>query len=70
MPFVAIIADLSAEFGWAPDAWRRLTWRELQAWIGELARRRTEEAAAVRRMTERADIESRRTEFFRSHGIG
>lgn len=57
---MTILADLSGEFGWGPDAWRRLGWRELQAWVDELGRRRREEAEARRRAEQRAEIERQR----------
>lgn len=67
---MAILADLSAEFGWAPDAWRRLTWAELGEWIRELGRRREEEREAAEQARQQAETRQRATEFFRQHGIG
>lgn len=69
MPFVAILGDLSAEFGWAPDAWRRLTWREFQEWVAELGRRRARELEAHQASKERGELESARDAFFRSQGV-
>ena len=67
--FTAVLGDLSAEFGWAPDAWRRLTWRELQAWIVEMGRRRTQEMEARIEAERRSRVEQQRDEFYRSRGI-
>lgn len=67
--FTSILADLSAEFGWQPDAWRRLTWRELQAWVVELGRRRKQETEARQDAEQRAQAQQQRDEFYRSHGI-
>lgn len=67
--FTSILADLSAEFGWAPDAWRRLTWRELQAWVVELGRRRKQEMEARQDAQTRAQIQQQSDEFYRSRGI-
>lgn len=67
--FTSVLADLSAEFGWAPDAWKRLTWRELQAWVTELGRRRQQEADAHREAARRQSVERQRDEFLRSQGV-
>lgn len=67
--FTSVLGDLSAEFGWAPDAWKKLTWRELQAWVVELGRRRREEADAHRDAERRQQVEQQKAAFFRSQGV-
>jgi len=52
---VALVADLAAEFSWPHDFWRRMGWRELNAWAAEVGRRREAEAEAQRRAQQRAE---------------
>lgn len=44
-----VIGSLAQEFKWPHDFWRRMGWRELNAWIGVLHDLRTAERDAVER---------------------
>jgi hypothetical protein len=66
---VSVLADLAADLGFAPDAWRRMGWREFTAWVGEIARRRDEERASIERAQQRQEREQAKAEFLRTHGV-
>jgi hypothetical protein len=56
VPLVEVLADLSLDFGWPPDAWRTLMVWEFVGWHRELVRRRVEaekQSARARRDAER-----------------
>jgi hypothetical protein len=63
------VADLSAEFGWQPGAWRTLGWRELQAWVAELGRRRKEEQHAQAQARAQQARDKAAQDFYAQHGI-
>ncbi len=57
---MTVLADMNAEFGWAPDVWRRLLVREFLAWYREAVRRRAERAKAQARAQADQDMRALR----------
>lgn len=50
------LADLSVEFHWQPDVWRRLTVFEFRGWVEELKRRRIEAQKAYAKAQHEAEM--------------
>ncbi len=57
---VSVLADLTAEFGWAPDAWRHLLVREFLAWHDEMHRRQAERSRLAAEHARRVELEAQR----------
>lgn len=66
---IQVLAELASEFSWPHDFWRRMGWREFQAWTRELGRRRRLEAEEAHRQRAEAERQRAAEDFYRQHGI-